>query len=242
MRSGWDVKAFQKMVVLSATYRQSSKMTPDLLQRDPDNRLLARGPSVRLTADIVRDQALAIAGLLVEKIGGPSVYPYQPAGLWRELNSYEDYRQGKGDDLYRRSLYTFWKRSVPPPTMANFDASSRESCVVRQNVDEYAAAGTGPDEQRAVRRGRARAAQRMMTEGGATPAARLTLCVPSCHGAAAHRGAERDPARMRSTSSSRLYKAQPRRQRSTWRSVNRRATHGWTCLSSRRTRPSRVSS
>jgi len=174
MRSRWDVKAFQKMVVLSATYRQSSKMTPDLLQRDPDNRLLARGPSVRLTADIVRDQALAIAGLLVEKAGGPSVYPYQPAGLWRELNSYEDYRQGKGEDLYRRSLYTFWKRSVPPPTMANFDASSRESCVVRQNSTNTPLQALDlMNNVQYVEAARV-LAQRMMTEGGATPSARLT--------------------------------------------------------------------
>ena len=173
MRSRWDVKAFQKMVVLSATYRQSSRMTPALLQRDPENRLLARGPSLRLTADVVRDQALAIAGLLVDKVGGPSVYPYQPAGLWREMNSYEDYRQGKGEDLYRRSLYTFWKRSVPPPTMANFDASSRESCVVRQSSTNTPLQALDLMNNVQYVEAARMFAQRMMTEGGTTPAARV---------------------------------------------------------------------
>ncbi len=125
--SGWNVKKLQKLIVLSATYRQASAATAAMLERDPANRLLARGPNVRLSAAVIRDQALAIAGLLVEKTGGPSVYPYQPAGLWRDLNSYEDYVQGHGDDLHRRSLYTFWKRTIPPPTMMNFDASSRKA-------------------------------------------------------------------------------------------------------------------
>src|SRR5262249_44124693 len=134
IRTGWDVKALVKTIVTSATYRQSSRVASDLIQRDPENRLLARGPNVRLTADVVRDQALAIAGILVNKTGGESVKPYQPAGIWKELNSSEDYVQSHGEDLSRRSLYTFWKRTVPPPTMANFDASSRESCVVRRTV------------------------------------------------------------------------------------------------------------
>jgi hypothetical protein len=132
VRTGWDVKAIQKTIVMSATYRQSSKLTPALEQRDPDNRLLARGPRVRLSADEVRDQALAIAGLLVEKIGGPSVKPYQPAGLWKELTGGEDYKPDHGDGLHRRSLYTFWKRTSPPPMMMNFDSSGRETCVVRE--------------------------------------------------------------------------------------------------------------
>jgi len=173
MRTGWNVKALQKTIVLSATYRQASRVAPELLQRDPENRLLAHGPSVRLSAEVVRDQALAIAGLLVDKIGGPSVKPYQPAGLWRELNSYEDYDQGHGEDLYRRSLYTFWKRSVPPPTMANFDASSRESCVVRQNVTNTPLQAldlmNNPTYVEAARV----LAQRMMKEGGATSEARI---------------------------------------------------------------------
>ena len=132
MRTKWDVKALQKTIVTSATYRQASSATPELLQRDPENRLLARGPRVRLSAEMVRDQALFASGLLVEKIGGPPVRPYQPAGLWKELGSDKDYVPSKGPDLYRRSLYTFWKRTSPPPEMATFDASARETCVVRE--------------------------------------------------------------------------------------------------------------
>jgi hypothetical protein len=131
IRSGWDVKAMQKLIVTSATYRQSSKVSPDLLRRDPDNRLLARASRIRLSAEMLRDQALAMSGLLVEKIGGPSVKPYQPAGLWKELAGGDDYRPDHGDALHRRSLYTFWKRTAPPPMMMNFDAAGRETCVVR---------------------------------------------------------------------------------------------------------------
>lgn len=133
IQSGWDTKAIQKLIVTSATYRQSSKVNPELVQRDPDNRLLARGARNRLPAEMVRDQALLISGLLAEKIGGPSVKPYQPAGLWQETSMQDmDYNQGKGEDLHRRSLYTFWKRTIAPPMMANFDAALRESCVVRE--------------------------------------------------------------------------------------------------------------
>ncbi|HLX46234.1 MAG TPA: DUF1553 domain-containing protein [Bryobacteraceae bacterium] len=133
VRTGWDVKALQKLIVTSATYRQSSKVTPDLLQRDPENRLLAHGPRFRLPAEMIRDQVLFDAGLLVEKVGGPSVKPYQPAGLWKETSMQDmDYVQSHGDDLYRRSLYTFWKRTIAPPEMINFDAATREACVVRE--------------------------------------------------------------------------------------------------------------
>ena len=133
VRTGWDLKGMLKLILTSATYRQSSKATPDLLQRDPENRLLARGPRFRLPAEMVRDQALFAAGLLVEKRGGPPVKPYQPAGVWEDLTMDDvSYNQGKGADLYRRSLYTFWKRTVAPPMMANFDSAMRESCVVRE--------------------------------------------------------------------------------------------------------------
>jgi len=119
--------------VTSATYRQSSEASADLLQRDPENRLLARGPRFRLPAEMIRDQALSAAGLLVEKIGGRSVKPYQPEGLWKEISMQDmDYVQGHGDDLYRRSLYTFWKRTIAPPGMINFDSANREACVVRE--------------------------------------------------------------------------------------------------------------
>ena len=128
----WDVKRLLKLIVTSATYRQASRVTPALLQRDPDNRLLARGPRFRLSADVIRDQALFASGLLIEQLGGPSVRPYQPAGLEKELHGTEEYQQDHGPNLYRRSLYTFWKRTVAPPTMMNFDAANRETCVVRE--------------------------------------------------------------------------------------------------------------
>ena len=132
VESGWDVKRLIKTIVMSNTYRQSSRVSPELLQRDPENRLLARGPRFRLPAEMIRDQALAISGLLTRKVGGPSVKPYQPEGLWSEIASDTEYALAKGDDLYRRSLYTYWKRTVAPPMMMTFDASGREMCEVRQ--------------------------------------------------------------------------------------------------------------
>jgi hypothetical protein len=131
--SGWNVKATLKKIALSRTYRQSSKASPEMLARDPQNELLSRGPARRLTAEMLRDQALANSGLLVEKIGGRSVRPYQPPGLWEEIAMGKpSYGQGKGDDLHRRSLYTFWKRTVPPPAMMTFDAADRSNCAVRR--------------------------------------------------------------------------------------------------------------
>ncbi|HVW86631.1 MAG TPA: DUF1553 domain-containing protein [Bryobacteraceae bacterium] len=137
--SGWNVKALMKRIVLSATYRQDSAAPPELVARDPENRLLARGPRFRLPAEIIRDQALQIAGLLKPRIGGPSVFPYQPADLYKGIvvaASYPGtkYVESKGDDLYRRSLYTFWKRTVPHPTMNVFDAPDREVCIVRRSI------------------------------------------------------------------------------------------------------------
>jgi hypothetical protein len=130
--SGWDLKALQKRLVLSATYRQSSIADAAARERDPANEWLSRGPSHRLSAEQVRDAALAASGLLVAKIGGPSVYPYQPAGLWEALatRNATTYKVGKGDDLYRRSLYTVWKRSSPPPSAISFDAAERLFCTV----------------------------------------------------------------------------------------------------------------
>lgn len=133
VRSGWDFKVLVRTIVLSETYRQSSQVTPELAQRDPENRLLARGPRVRLAAEMVRDQALSVSGLLVEKVGGPSVRPYQPKGLWSELSGGADYEPDHGENLWRRSLYTLWKRASPPPMMMNFDAAGREACVVRES-------------------------------------------------------------------------------------------------------------
>lgn len=131
IRTGWNGKALHEMLVLSATYRQSARISPELARRDPENLLLGRGPRIRLGADMLRDQALAVSGLLVEHVGGPSVKIYQPPGLWQELTG-TDYIQDHGQDLYRRSLYTYWKRTIAPPGMVAFDASSREFCVVRE--------------------------------------------------------------------------------------------------------------
>jgi hypothetical protein len=132
MESGWNVKHMMKLMVSSNAYRQSAVISLDQLKRDPENRLLARGPRFRLPAEMIRDQALAVSGLLTRKVGGPSVKPYQPKGLWKEIASDTVYDQAQGDDLYRRSLYTFWKRTVAPPMMMTFDASGREMCEVRQ--------------------------------------------------------------------------------------------------------------
>ena len=132
--SGWNVKALHKRIVLSATYGQASTVSPELTRRDPDNRLLARGPRRRLSAEIVRDQALAASGLIKERVGGPSVKPYQPDGLWKEIATDTDYVQSHGDDLYRRSLYTYWKRTVAPPTMMVLDAAGREACIVQRST------------------------------------------------------------------------------------------------------------
>lgn len=130
---GWDVKALCKRIVLSATYRQSAVPADrETLARDPDNVLLARGPRGRLPGEILRDAALAASGLLVRKIGGPSVKPYQPEGLWEEAGTQHTYVQDHGEALYRRSLYTFWRRSLPPPSMTVFDAPTREFCTVRR--------------------------------------------------------------------------------------------------------------
>lgn len=130
--SGWDLKALFKLVVTSATYRQTSETTPDWLVRDPENRRLARGPSHRLSAEVIRDNALAISGLLSRRLGGPSVKPYQPAGLWEESGTGKTYAQDHDEGLYRRSLYTFWRRTAPPPSMLTFDATSREVCTARR--------------------------------------------------------------------------------------------------------------
>lgn len=136
MESGWDVKHLQKLIVMSAAYRQQAHVTPEAYARDPENRWLSRGPRFRLEAEVIRDSALAAAGLLIGDIGGPSVKPYQPGGLW-EAVGYTDsntarFTQDAGEKLYRRSLYTFWKRTSHPPSMSMFDAPSREACNVRR--------------------------------------------------------------------------------------------------------------
>jgi len=136
--SGWNLKQLIKSMVLSATYRQSVNTDARLEQLDPDNIFLARGPQLRLPAELIRDHALSISGLLSEKVGGPSVRPYQPAGLWLQVasgnQSLRKYIQDHEEDLYRRSLYTFWKRTLPPPSMTVFDAPSREQCTIQRRA------------------------------------------------------------------------------------------------------------
>jgi hypothetical protein len=129
--SGWDVKRVWRLMVTSAVYRQDSDASPELRARDPDNVLLARGPRFRLPAEMIRDAALAASGLLVETIGGPPVKPYQPAGLWEEKSN-RPYVRDKGAGGWRRSLYTYWKRTSPPPAMITFDAANREVCAVKR--------------------------------------------------------------------------------------------------------------
>ena len=133
--AGWDVKRLMKLLVTSATYRQSAASTPRLLELDPENRLLARGNRSRLMGETIRDQALAVSGLLVGKIGGPAVKPYHPPGIYEQLTSGippPSYKLGTGEDLHRRSLYTYWKRSVPHPAMLVFGTPFREVCSVRR--------------------------------------------------------------------------------------------------------------
>jgi hypothetical protein len=175
--SGWNLKALQKTLVLSATYRQSSIADAAARERDPANEWLSRGPSHRLSAEQVRDGALAASGLLVHEIGGRSVYPYQPAGLWEALatRNATTYKVGKGDDLYRRSLYTVWKRSSPPPAAISFDAAERLFCTVsRQRTSTPLQALVLLNDPQFVEAARALAAH-MIRDAGADVDARITL-------------------------------------------------------------------
>ena len=191
---GWDVKQLQRLIVTSATYRQSSKHsdvrqdipTSDLRlpnSNDPENRLLARGPRHRLPAEGIRDLALSVSGLLQHKIGGPSVSPYQPAGLWEELMARADgknwtaqeYSQSHGADLYRRTMYTFWKRTCPPAQLATFDAPDRETCTVRRaRTNTPLQALVLMNDPTYVEASR-KFAERILLEGGTTADERLTF-------------------------------------------------------------------
>ncbi len=139
MDSGWNLQHILRLIVTSATYRQSSQISGEAFRLDPDNRLLARGPRFRLKGEVIRDAALAVSGLLVHELGGPSVRPYQPKGLWVEVAVADDsysggpYVQSHGNDLYRRSVYTWWKRTCPPPALNTLDAPEREFCRVERS-------------------------------------------------------------------------------------------------------------
>ncbi|MHC5541006.1 DUF1553 domain-containing protein, partial [Singulisphaera rosea] len=173
IRDGWDMKSILRLMLTSATYRQSSKVTTESWHKDPENRLLARGPRFRLSAEAIRDQALAASGLLVEEVGGPSVKPYQPEGLWSELAEAR-YDRDNGPSLYRRSLYTFWKRTIAPPSMMTFDASGRETCSVRESrTNTPLQALNLMNDVTYVEASRV-LAERVIAEGGAGPRERLT--------------------------------------------------------------------
>jgi hypothetical protein len=177
--SGWDVKALMRQIVMSATYRQPARLTPDRLAKDPANRLLARGPRFRLDGEMLRDQALAVGGLLVEEEGGPGVKPPQPVGLWEAVgyltSNTRNFTPDTGaEKVHRRSLYTFWKRTAPPPQMTTFDAPSRESCMVkRERTNTPLQALLMMNDTQYVEAARA-LAERAMKEAGPTPAERLT--------------------------------------------------------------------
>jgi mono/diheme cytochrome c family protein len=181
----WDIKAMQKLIVMSATYRQSSKVDHHSLELDPENRLLARGPRYRLDAEEIRDNALALSGLLNPQLGGPSVYPYQPPGLWEEIAfgnefSSQSYTPSKGADLYRRGIYTYWKRSVPYPSLTAFDAPNRELCTVqRPRTNTPLQALTLLNDPVFVEAARG-LAQRTLIEGGTDTTSRLRFAFRVC--------------------------------------------------------------
>jgi hypothetical protein len=170
---GWDVKQLVRLLVTSATYRQSSRVTSQLEQRDPTNRWLARAPRLRLSAETARDQALAASGLLHAPLGGASVKPYQPPGLWEELSTLT-YQQDEGASLYRRSLYTFWKRTVPPPGLTAFDAPSRESCTVRRSSTNTPLQALSLMNERVFVQAARGLAERMICEVDGSPHERLS--------------------------------------------------------------------
>ena len=177
IRTGWDTKKLHKTIVTSATYRQTSKASPELRAKDPENRLLARGPRFRNDGEVVRDAALYVSGLLVEQRGGKSVKPYEPPGLWEAVsfNNSQKYVPDKGEGQYRRSLYTYWKRQSPPPNMLLFDAPTREYCVVRRpRTNTPLQALALMNDPQFVEAARA-FAQRILLEGGTSTADRITF-------------------------------------------------------------------
>jgi hypothetical protein len=172
----WNMKAFVKLLVTSAVYRQAATVTSDKLAKDPGNRLLARAPRIRLPGEIVRDQALAAAGLLVPVIGGPSVRPWMPDGVWDETSKYGDlrgYKPDTGAGRYRRSMYTVWKRTAAPPTMLLFDAPNRETCQVKRSRTNTPLQALALLNETTFVEAAQGLAKRMLAEGGGSPAERL---------------------------------------------------------------------
>lgn len=175
--NGWDIKKLFKLIVSSATYRQAALITPEKRLKDPANRLLSRGARYRMDAEMIRDYALAASGLLVKKIGGPSVKPYQPDGVWEAVamigSNTRDYRRDTGESLYRRSMYTFWKRAAPPASMDIFNAPNRETCAVRrERTNTPLQALVTLNDIQFVEAAR-NLAERALKEGGATNASRI---------------------------------------------------------------------
>lgn len=173
IRTEWDTKRLHRLIVTSSTFRQSSQATPKLKRRDPENRLLARGPRIRLSAHAIRDQALDVSGLLVERIGGPSVKPYAPPGIWRSISN-NKYQQGKGPDLYRRSIYTYWRRTIPPPTLATFNSAEREVCIVRKDQTNTPLQALTLMNNVAFVEAARFLAERMLRDGGDDPSDQIT--------------------------------------------------------------------
>ncbi|MGE3640763.1 MAG: DUF1553 domain-containing protein, partial [Pirellulales bacterium] len=186
IESHWDIQHIQRLIAESYVYQQTADVSPAAYARDPENRLLARGPRYRLSAEALRDNALAVSGLLATKIGGRSVMPYQPPGLWEELagGAYEVYTQGKGDDLYRRSLYVYRKRTVPHPSMATFDAPSWEICQVKRARTNTPLQSLALLNDVVYVEAARKLAERMIVDVGATPADRLTFAFRLCTGRA----------------------------------------------------------
>jgi hypothetical protein len=173
----WDMKAMQKIVVMSSVYQQSSNLNPNLLNIDPENRLLARGSRLRLSGETLRDQALFTSGLMVNKTGGPSVRPYMPEGVWDETSRYGDlrnYKHDKGEALYRRTMYTIWKRTAAPPTMLLFDAPNREACSVKRSRTNTPLQALALLNEITYVEAARKLGEKMIREGGNTPEDKLT--------------------------------------------------------------------
>jgi hypothetical protein len=182
MDRGWSMKAMHRLIVTSTTYRQTSTATPELITKDPYNRLLARGPRFRMEAEMIRDAALASSGLLSAKIGGPSVFPPQPPGIWDMPYNDDVYVVSQGEDRYRRGIYTFARRSAPYPSMINFDATSREVCTVRRTRTNTPLQALTLLNDEAFFEAAQALARRMIGEGGTDPKSRIDYGYRLCTG------------------------------------------------------------